>query len=191
MKALPIPGQHNSKGRFAETPSPFQHRIEDRSEVSGRGIDDLQDLGGRGLLLQGLARLSQEPRVLHRDHRLRRKVLQERDLLVAEWPHLPAASGDGANQCFLFAEGYRKRRPAPGEPGPLLPHGVGKIGLFAGDISNLHYAVELWNIGGATKALPEPISACRHGGGAFQKCTAAPHDGSSCLALFRSEHAVL
>src|SRR5207249_7856132 len=53
-------------------------------------------------------------------------------------------------------------------------------------------AVELvWNIGGATKAPPEPISACRHGGAAFQKCTAAPHDGSSRLALFRSEHAVL
>jgi len=76
MKARPIPGQHNSKGRFAETPSPFEHRIEYGGEVAGRTVDDLQYLGGRGLLLQGLARLGQEPRILHRDDRLRREVLQ-------------------------------------------------------------------------------------------------------------------
>ena len=27
----------------------FQHRIEHRREIAGRGIDDLQDFGGRGL----------------------------------------------------------------------------------------------------------------------------------------------
>ena len=43
-------------------------------------------LGGRGLLLQGLARLVNQPRVLHRDDRLRREVLQQRDLLVGERP---------------------------------------------------------------------------------------------------------
>ena len=30
----------------------FQHRVEHRREVAGRGIDDLQHFGGRGLLLQ-------------------------------------------------------------------------------------------------------------------------------------------
>ena len=30
----------------------FEHRVEHRREVAGRGIDDLQHLGGRGLLLQ-------------------------------------------------------------------------------------------------------------------------------------------
>ena len=62
----------------------FEHRVEHRYEVAGRGIDDLQDLGGGGLLLQGFARLGDEPRILHRDDRLRREILQQRDLLVGE-----------------------------------------------------------------------------------------------------------
>src|SRR5215813_7188968 len=33
----------------------FQYRVEDWSEVAGRGVDDLQDLGGGGLPLQGFA----------------------------------------------------------------------------------------------------------------------------------------
>src|SRR5262249_10892800 len=57
------------------------HRI----EVPGRRIDNLQDLGSRGLLLQRLARLGNEPRILHRDHRLRREILQQYDLLFGEW----------------------------------------------------------------------------------------------------------
>ena len=35
----------------------FEHRVEHRGEVAGRGIDDLQDLGGRGLPLQCLVAL--------------------------------------------------------------------------------------------------------------------------------------
>ena len=35
----------------------LQHRVEHRREVAGRGIDDLQHLGGRGLLLQRLVTL--------------------------------------------------------------------------------------------------------------------------------------
>jgi hypothetical protein len=34
-----------------------EHRIEDRGEVAGRGVDDLQHLGARGLLLQRLVTL--------------------------------------------------------------------------------------------------------------------------------------
>ena len=40
-----------------------------------------------------LARLGDQPRVLHRDDRLRREVLQQRDLLVGERPHLLAVDG--------------------------------------------------------------------------------------------------
>src|SRR5215471_378154 len=52
----------------------LQDRVEHRFEVSRRGIDHLKDFGGRGLLLQSLARLCDEPRILHRDHRLSREV---------------------------------------------------------------------------------------------------------------------
>jgi hypothetical protein len=50
-------------------------------EVAGRSIDDLQHLGGRGLLFERLARLGDQPRVLHRDDRLRGEILYQRDLL--------------------------------------------------------------------------------------------------------------
>jgi hypothetical protein len=69
-------------GGLAQAHRLVEHRVEHRREVAGRGIDDPQHLGGRGLLLQGLARLGQQPCILHRDHRLRCKVLQQRDLLV-------------------------------------------------------------------------------------------------------------
>jgi len=36
----------------AEAMRPLQHRIEDRGEVAGRAVDNLQYLGGRGLLRQ-------------------------------------------------------------------------------------------------------------------------------------------
>jgi len=38
------------------------------------------------LLFQRLARLANEPRVIHRDDRLRREIFEERDLLVGERP---------------------------------------------------------------------------------------------------------
>src|SRR6516162_6345447 len=69
--------QHESAERGpAERARLLQHRVQYRREVAWRRVDHPQHVGGRGLLLQRLARLGQEPRVLHRDDRLRRKVLQ-------------------------------------------------------------------------------------------------------------------
>ena len=65
----------------------YRQRVEHRGEIPRRAVDDLQYLGGRGLLLQGFARLGQEPRVLHGDYRLRREIVQQRDLLVGEWAY--------------------------------------------------------------------------------------------------------
>ena len=76
MEELAVVGANRCLVGRAEAHCPLDHRVENWSEVAGRGVDDLQHLGGRGLLLQCLARLGQEPRILHRDDRLRRKVLQ-------------------------------------------------------------------------------------------------------------------
>src|SRR6516165_12687137 len=40
--------------RAAESHRPVEHRVEYRHEIAGRGVNDLQYLGGRGLLLQCL-----------------------------------------------------------------------------------------------------------------------------------------
>ena len=76
VEAFAVIGQQGAKRDVAEIVSFFQYRVEHRREVTGRGIDDLKYLCSCGLLLQCLARLGQEPRILHRDHRLRRKILQ-------------------------------------------------------------------------------------------------------------------
>jgi len=54
----------------------FQYRFEHRHEVARRCVNNPDHFSGRSLLLLGLARLGDQPRVLHRDHRLRREVLQ-------------------------------------------------------------------------------------------------------------------
>src|SRR3954452_22220229 len=81
-----------------------QDRVEYRREVAGRGIDDPKHLGGRGLLLQSLARLGDEPRVLHRNDRLRREILQQRDLLLGKGPDLAAIGGNRAEQPVVLEQ---------------------------------------------------------------------------------------
>src|SRR5262249_30576031 len=75
LKTAALVDQKHTKSGPAHLHRLFQDRVEYRGEIAGRRIDDLQYLGGRGLLLQGLARLGQEPRVFHRDDRLRGEIL--------------------------------------------------------------------------------------------------------------------
>jgi len=72
---LAVVGHQRAKCGAAQRHRLVEHRVEHRREIAGRRVDDLQHLGGRGLLLQRLARFVDEPRVLDRDHRLRGEVL--------------------------------------------------------------------------------------------------------------------
>jgi len=76
MKSLPIIGHQSAKRRLAQCMSFFEDRLEHRPEIAGRGVDDTQHFGRGGLLLQRLASFGNEPRVLYRDHRLGREILQ-------------------------------------------------------------------------------------------------------------------
>jgi len=80
----------------------FQYRVEYWRKVAGRAVDDLQYFGGGGLLLQSLARLGDQPRIFHCDDRLRSEVLQQRDLLVGERPHLTAENREDARDVVVF-----------------------------------------------------------------------------------------
>jgi hypothetical protein len=66
----------------AEAGSFVEDGIENCGEIAGRAVDDMQHLSGRSLLLQGLPRFGEEPRIFHRDHRLRSEIFEQRDLLV-------------------------------------------------------------------------------------------------------------
>src|SRR5262245_1661680 len=91
-------------GDVAEAVRLVQNRVEHRGEIARRGVDDTQYLGGRRLLLQGLARLGDQPRILHRDDRLRGEILQQRDLLVGERPYLAPIEGHVAEKRLFLAQ---------------------------------------------------------------------------------------
>src|SRR5262245_13630618 len=103
MEALTIEGPEIAVDRVAEFGRFFQHRIEYRGEITGRGIDGAQHLSSRGLLLQCLACLGNQSRILHCNHRLCGKVLEHRDLLVGERTHLPAINHKSTEKGIVLA----------------------------------------------------------------------------------------
>src|SRR6516225_11031244 len=90
-----------------------QYRVEDGGEVAGGRVDDLQYLGGRRMIRQGFARLVYEPRVFHCDDRLRCEILDERNLLFGEWPHLLARGDNLPEKSVVLAESHKQDRPDP------------------------------------------------------------------------------
>ena len=83
-----------------------QHRF----QVERRAADDLQHLGGRGLLLQGFAQIvgahaqfAEQPRVLDRDHGLAGETRHQIDLLVGEGTNVLAENRDRTDQ-FVFLQ---------------------------------------------------------------------------------------
>src|SRR5437899_894021 len=105
---LAIIGYQSAPRSAAQTVRLLQYRVEYRGEIAGRGVDDAEHLGGRGLLLQGFARLGDQPRVLHRDDRLRREVFEESDLLVGERANLLAIEAKETEDLVFLREGHDK-----------------------------------------------------------------------------------
>src|SRR6266567_4723860 len=114
----------------------LEYRVEHRREIAGRGIDDLQYFGSGGLLLQGLARLVDQSRILHRDDRLRSEVLQQRDLPARERAD--------------FGSADRKRADGDAFPDQRYPQQASDAGLNSGPRERIAGAVEL-DLGGIGK----------------------------------------
>ena len=102
MEALAIKGRQESEIGLAQPHGLFQHRIEHRRQIAGVGVDDLQHLGCRGLLFQRLLRFSDQPRVLHRDHRLGGEVLQQGLLFFGKGAHLLAIETEQTNRSLVL-----------------------------------------------------------------------------------------
>ena len=69
----------------------------------------MQHFGSRGLLVERLSRLRQEPRVLHRDHRLCGEVFKQRDFFFRKWPGLPANGDDHPEERIVLTQGDVKQ----------------------------------------------------------------------------------
>jgi hypothetical protein len=76
----------------------LQHRL----EIEGRSADDLEHIGGGGLLLQRFAQLVEQAGVLDRDDGLGSEVLDQLDLLVGEWADFLPVDAHGADQFVLL-----------------------------------------------------------------------------------------
>ena len=55
VEQFAVEAAHRRFVGFAQLHRPLDHRLEDRRQIAGRAVDDLQNLRGRGLLLQRLA----------------------------------------------------------------------------------------------------------------------------------------
>jgi hypothetical protein len=79
----------------------LQDRVEHRSEIAGRTVDDLEDLGGRGLLFQCLTGLGDQPGILDRNDRLVGKGAHQLNLPLGEWLDPLAGEVNNADRLAL------------------------------------------------------------------------------------------
>ena len=83
-EGLAVEQKQSAARRVAVRVRLFQYRLEDRLELTGRGIDDLQYLSRRGLLLQWFAQFGQESLILDRNDGLVGKGADQLDLALSE-----------------------------------------------------------------------------------------------------------
>ena len=111
----------------------FQYRLEDRLELTRRGIDDLLYLGRRGLLLQQLALFSQQPRVLDCDDRLIGKGRNQFDLPLGVRLNPLPIKRDNADWLAVARERDPKDGAYPGR------HSLGqRIVRVSDDVRDMH-----------------------------------------------------
>ena len=80
----------------------FQHRVKYGLKIAGRTTNNLEHIGGCGLLLQRLAQLVEQARVLDGDDGLGGEARQQLDLPIGERANLLALDADGADQLAVF-----------------------------------------------------------------------------------------
>ena len=95
---------------IAEPGGGFNEGLQHRLQIESRPADDLEHVGGRGLLLQQFTQLVEQPRILDGDDGLVGEVLHQFDLLVGEWPYILAIDCDGANRFAFLQHGHRDVR---------------------------------------------------------------------------------
>src|ERR1700761_2421393 len=85
--------------------------VEYRPKLRWRAGDHLQDVGSRGLPLQRLLRLVEQPRVLDGDHGLMSEGLHETDRVLVETTGLYARDIDRADCRAAVQHGDHQKAP--------------------------------------------------------------------------------
>src|SRR5262245_27163800 len=102
--------QQVAEAGLADTNSVLKHSFEHWLKLAGRARNDLQHVGGGGLLLERFAQFVQQPRVLDGDDSLASKAFEECDLLVRERTDLLAIDSDDTDALIFLEHRYRKHR---------------------------------------------------------------------------------
>ena len=97
MDELSVVCEKSAERGLTEANRLLKYCIKHRCQIARRGVNDLQHLGGRGLLFQRLTLLSNQPHVFDRDHRLIGEGADQRDLLVGKGLHSSPSEGDDTN----------------------------------------------------------------------------------------------
>src|SRR5262245_4933402 len=125
-QGLTLEAKNGGMGGPAEACGTLGHDVHDRLEVGRRAGDDSQDLGGGGLLLEGLGQLAisglelrEQADVLDGDDRLVSEGFRQLDLLVGECLYLAPSQGDDADW-NPFAQEWRGEQRPSRESGPTL-----------------------------------------------------------------------
>ena len=102
-KAIALREPQCAIGCTTEIGRAFQHGSKHGFNVARRGADDLEDVGGGGLLLEGFAQLVKQARIFNRDDGLRGKCLNEVNLLVSKRTWLSALQSKHTdNSAFTY-----------------------------------------------------------------------------------------
>src|SRR5262249_40828506 len=86
----------------------LDQRVEHGLQVEGRAADDLQHVGGGGLLLQRLAQFVEQAGILNGNDGLGGEVLEQLDLFVGERPHLLTKNDDRTHQRVVLDHRYHE-----------------------------------------------------------------------------------
>src|SRR5262249_60237044 len=73
--------------------SRLDERLQNRFQIEGRAADDLEHVGGGGLLLQRFAQLVEQASILDGDDGLTAEILHQADLSIREGADLMAGDG--------------------------------------------------------------------------------------------------
>src|SRR5262249_6910621 len=108
---LSFAAENESHRGIAEMRSGLDERVQNRLELRHRSADDLEHIGGSGLLLQRFAQLIQEPGVLDGDDGLLREVRDQFDLLIGEWPDFLTIDRNSADEFVILEHRHNEEIP--------------------------------------------------------------------------------
>src|SRR5262249_24247005 len=122
--------------RLAKARRRFDKGIEHGLEIEGRATDDLEYVGGGGLLLQRFPQLVEQARVLDGDDGLIRERLDQRELLGGEGSNLRPPHCNRANEDTFATHRHAEKGPDTAGTRSLGVNGTPvRIGLRIEDLS--------------------------------------------------------